>query len=136
MAQVIHVAIAILVRRGEVLVCRRRKGDRFAELWEFPGGKLQPEESAESAMHREVEEELGVEVRIAGRLGSLVHDYGDMKVCLHPFVVALEQGRPVAKCAQELRWVMVERLCELQFPQANTSILAQLPTVLRFLAYL
>jgi mutator protein MutT len=132
----INVAFGIIVRRGKVLVCRRLKGDQFAQCWEFPGGKLEPEESDEACMNRELGEELAVTVRTRGRLAAIWHDYGDFRVVLHPFIVELEQGEPKAIASRELRWVEAAQLASLPFPAANAPLLRDLPAILRALGLL
>lgn len=129
----LQVAIGIIVRSGHILVTRRPEGGTFAGRWEFPGGKLLPDESATECLHRELAEELGVEVTIVGRLAPLSHDYGHLQVTLHPFVATLDRGQPAARASKELRWVSVQECVELDFPEANASLLRQLQPVLRSL---
>lgn len=129
----VQVAIGIITRGGDVLVTRRAAGDRFEGLWEFPGGKLLPDESASDCLHRELEEELGVQVQIVARLAPIPHDYGSFKVTLHPFVAAIESGEPEPKSACELRWVPAAQVRDLPFPEANRELLDSIESVLRSL---
>jgi mutator protein MutT len=117
------------MREGMVLVTRREDA-RFSGLWEFPGGKLMSGESAESCLHRELEEELGVSVCIKGRLAPVMHDYGDFQVCLHPFVVTIVGGEPRALASQEMRWVSTTDMAMLDFPEANREFVVGLKAIL------
>jgi mutator protein MutT len=132
----VQVAIGIITRGGELLLTRRAQGDRFEGLWEFPGGKLLANESASECLHRELEEELGVEVEIVARLAPISHDYGDLKVTLHPFVAIIESGEAEAKAACELRWVPAEEVRDLPFPAANRDLVSSIESVLRSLGLL
>jgi 8-oxo-dGTP diphosphatase len=132
----VQVAVGIIARDGQVLVTRRVAGDRFEGLWEFPGGKLLPEESASECLHRELEEELGVGVNILARLAPIPHDYGDLKVTLHPFVAAISSGEPMARASHEMRWVPADEVRDLPFPEANRTLLDSIESVLRSLSLL
>ena len=126
-----HVAIGIIVRESLILLARRRDGDGFADQWEFPGGKLNKDESATECLHRELVEEVGIGVRIVGRLAPVTHSYETFRVCLHPFVVEIESGVPASLAAKELRWFAADELQSLAFPAANALLVAQLPGILR-----
>ena len=79
----VHVAAAaIFDDRGRVLISRRPAHLHQGDLWEFPGGKLEPGESVESALHRELYEELGICVQAARPLIRVLHDYHDKSVLL------------------------------------------------------
>ena len=66
----LHVTAAVIEREGRVLVARRRGGDRFAGLWEFPGGKIEPGEAPRDCLRREILEELGLDVEVGASLGE------------------------------------------------------------------
>jgi 8-oxo-dGTP diphosphatase len=134
--EAVNVAIGIIVRNGQVLISRRREADRFADLWEFPGGKLERDESVQEGLHRELHEELGVDVRVLGRLAPILHSYVDFRICLHPFIVELERGQPQTLASAELRWVFPGDLAQMPFPEANAGLVRSLPTILASLGLL
>ncbi|HAK44799.1 MAG TPA: 8-oxo-dGTP diphosphatase MutT [Spirochaeta sp.] len=68
------VAAAIIIRNGRVLICRRAPGEKLAGFWEFPGGKVEPGESLQECLERELREELDVEVRAGEIIRLTVHD--------------------------------------------------------------
>ncbi|MEM8783355.1 MAG: (deoxy)nucleoside triphosphate pyrophosphohydrolase [Planctomycetota bacterium] len=132
----IRVAVGVLGRRrggdasgeAEVLIALRRAGGVLGGLWEFPGGKLEPGESAEAALRREMQEELGVRVRIVGRLTEVRHRYDHGAVRLEVFGCRQDDesgGRePAALAAERVRWVDAAGLAAAEFPAANGPIVA------------
>lgn len=126
LADPIVVSAAVVQRPdGRVLVTRRLKGTHLEGLWEFPGGKAEPGETLEAALHRELQEELGVAVTIRGLLLSTTHAYDTRTVALH-FFDCLALGEPEARLGQEVRWVTREELAGLHFPPADAELIALL----------
>jgi mutator protein MutT len=122
----IEVAIAVIFREGKILICQRRADDAFGGLWEFPGGKCEAGESAETCLRREIREELAGEITALESLGQIEHDYEKFSVRLRPFLCALAGGepRPIG-CAQAI-WIDPAQLSDYQFPPANAPLLRQL----------
>ena len=107
----IEVAVGILRDpRGCVLIGERTAGRAYAGYWEFPGGKLEPGESAEQALVREFDEELGTVVRAARPLIRLRHDYPEYSVRLSVFEITDWAGEPRSVEGQRLAWVAPEAL--------------------------
>ena len=129
----VNVAIGIIVQEGKILLSRRCEGDLFVDRWEFPGVKLETDESAEHCLHRELQEELGIGVQIWGRLESISHDYEKFGVCLHPFIATIASGTPKALAAKEIRWFAIPELAGVSFPEANATLTGLIPSVLRTL---
>ena len=120
----VHVAAAaIFDDRGRVLISRRPAHVHQGDLWEFPGGKLEPGESVESALHRELYEELGIVVQAARPLIRVLHDYYDKSVLLDVWRVDNFTGTAVGCEGQAIEWASIDALGDYRFPAANTPII-------------
>jgi len=120
----VHVAAAAIFDGcGKVLISRRPAHVHQGDLWEFPGGKLEPGESAEHALKRELQEELGIRVQAARPLIQVLHDYHDKSVLLDVWRVDAFSGTAVGCEGQAVEWVSVEALGGYCFPAANTPII-------------
>lgn len=129
--QAIQVSLAVLRRGDMVFIQKRPEHGLMAGLWEFPGGKVEAGETPEMALHREIREELGVDLTQVSPLLRLGHAYTKFKVDLHCF-----EAEPVGEPqASEGRWVKVEDLRGYPFPAANVKLIQHLIVRLGFLCY-
>jgi len=122
------VAAGVLERKGKILAARRKKGTHLEGHWEFPGGKLEPGESPEECLVRELAEELGVSVRPGRILDVVFHRYPEKSVLLLFYACSLVEGGPEPKpidCA-ELLWVERERLHSLHWAPADVAFVETL----------
>ena len=123
----VTVAVGILIDgAGRVLVTRRAPDAHQGSLWEFPGGKVEADETLLEALTRELREELGVSVEAAEALMVLEHDYGDKQVRLDVHRVTRWSGEPRGLEGQPLAWQRLEQLRNWTFPAANRPILERL----------
>lgn len=90
----VDVVCALIRRDASILLARRPPGKRLAGCWEFPGGKLEPGEDAEAALHRELAEELGCRVRVLAAGPPALHAYDWGVIRLHPFLCELTPDSP------------------------------------------
>lgn len=119
----IEVAAGLVFREGKLLITQRPADGHLAGLWEFPGGKREPAESFEQALHRELMEELGIEVEVLELVESLTHNYPEKSVHLRFFRCAWRRHEPQAIECAAFRWVGVEELEQYQFPAADAHLL-------------
>ena len=123
----IEVAVGIVFNnKRQVLVGQRVVKDQYYKKWEFPGGKLEQNESAEDALIRELKEELSIDVKNFSDLMLVDHDYPDRQVRLHVFVVDRFSNEIDAAEGQAIRWVEIDQLNSLDFLQGNDVIIERL----------
>jgi len=127
------VAAAIRNPAGEYLLTLRGDHQHQGGKWEFPGGKVEPAESREAALARELHEELGIVPRRARPLIQIPHAYADKRVFLDVWLVEAFDGTPHPHEGQPMRWVSAAELAGLEFPAANRPILAALGLPDRYL---
>lgn len=119
----VHVAVGVILDRNRNILITRRDPDRHqGGLWEFPGGKVEDGESLNSALTRELREELGIEVDRTSALAEVRHDYGDKSVFLDVHVVWEFSGEPQPLEGQPMVWAAVDDLRGYDFPAANVPI--------------
>jgi len=118
----IEVAVGVIRRGNKVLVGQRLVNDLYFQKWEFPGGKLDENESPEEALIRELKEELGIQVEACSPLISLEHDYPDRQVRLYVFEVLSFHGEPSGREGQAIQWVLPDECSNLDFLTANQPI--------------
>ena len=121
------VVAALIVRGGEVLICQRRPDQPMALQWEFPGGKIEPGESAEQALTRELDEELGIQATIGPPVTHIRHNYRNGgAVDLQFFAVREFQGEITNRIFAQLVWAKLETLPEYDFLPADRGLVRDL----------
>jgi 8-oxo-dGTP diphosphatase len=128
-APVLLVAAAALIdTQGRILLARRPEGKKFAGLWEFPGGKIEPHETPEAALARELREELGIAVH-PGDFAPFTfasHPYEKFHLLMPVFVCRRWAGTPAPQEGQALAWVEPHRLAEYPMPPADRPLIPML----------
>ena len=123
----VNVVAGLIQRDGALLVCQRRRGAAFALQWEFPGGKLEAGESSETALRRELQEELGVVADIGVELFRTQHDYpGVYSVLLVFHHVSRFSGAPRNCAFEQIRWVEPAQLPTLDFLEGDAELIGLL----------
>lgn len=121
----IHIVAAIIFNqdKSQIFITKRPDDKHKGGFWEFPGGKVEPEESVEKAMIRELEEEVGINVTEQSLFEHLEYDYPDKSLTFDFISVTSFENEPYGKEGQEGRWVDIKSLPEYAFPEANVPIL-------------
>ena len=122
---VLVAAVALIDTDGRVLLARRPEGKSMAGLWEFPGGKVEPGETPEAALMRELHEELGIDTW-ASCLAPLTfasHAYADFHLLMPLFACRKWQGVPAAREGQALAWVRPSALRDYPMPPADLPLI-------------
>jgi 8-oxo-dGTP diphosphatase len=127
----LHVAVGVILNdSGKILITKRAPGSHQGGLWEFPGGKVEPGESLEQALSRELQEELGIVVGRTSPLLQVPHDYGDKAVLLDVCVVWEFSGCARGEEGQAMAWVVLADLANYEFPVANKPIISAITALL------
>ena len=124
-----HKAIGVAViwnEQGQILIDRRRPEGLLGGLWEFPGGKIEPGETVEECIKREIQEELGIDIAVGDRLITIDHAYSHFRVTLTVHHCRHLAGVPQPIESDEIRWVTLDEIDQFPFPKANTQIIAAL----------
>ena len=119
----VEVAAALVFRDGKLLITQRHADAHLGGLWEFPGGKREPEETFEVCLTRELREELGIEVEVEEMVESLTHAYPEKTVHLEFFVCELVAGEPRPLGCAAVKWVSKAGLLNYSFPAADARLL-------------
>lgn len=122
----IEVSAGLVFRKGLLLIAQRRPGDHLGGLWEFPGGKREPDESFEQCLERELQEELGIQVEVGELLDSVTHAYPEKKVHLQFYRCRCPEGEPRAIGCHALAWIRPHELDQFAFPAADAHLLQKL----------
>lgn len=123
MREIQVVAAAIMDDEGRLFAARRGPGMRQAGLWELPGGKIEPGESPEHALAREIQEELGACVAVHERLADSRHAYPDLVVHLIAYRCTLRDGVLVPTEHDAVRWLGLDQLRSLDWAPADVPLL-------------
>lgn len=128
MTPMLVVACALVDADHRVLICRRPEGKQFPGLWEFPGGKVEADETPEAALIRELREELGIETREAclAPLTFASHSYGSVHLVMPLYVCRKWQGIPQALEHTAIKWVRPRDLRDYPMPPADGPLIAPL----------
>lgn len=123
-----RVVAGLLWNEGKILVCQRRRWDTFGLLWEFPGGKLEPNETPAEGLRRELREELGVEATIGAEIFRTEHRYTQMKepIELIFFHAKADPTAMKSLAFEQIQWVAPDSLSKLEFLPADREFVERL----------
>lgn len=127
-SKIIDVAAGLVFRQRRLLITQRHAQTHLGGLWEFPGGKREPEESFEQCLMRELREELAIEVVVGDLVESLVHAYPEKTVHLNFYRCQWSQGEPQLLGCAAFKWVAPQQLPHFPFPPADARLLGKLQT--------
>jgi 8-oxo-dGTP diphosphatase len=118
-----QVVAAIIVRDDQILICQRTRHQLMPLQWEFPGGKIEPDEQPVDALHRELEEELGIRAKIGPQVAALQHTYDNgTSVALRFYLVRQFEGEVQNRIFHDVRWVGRKELPTYDFLEADIAL--------------
>ena len=113
-------------KNGELLIDQRVENSSMGGMWEFPGGKKKSDESIEITIERELQEELGIVVKVGEKLISFQHAYTHKELFFTVYICEWKSGEPKPLASQKVLWVHPKKLSNFPFPAANTKIISEL----------
>lgn len=122
------VTAAIIEKEGKVLIAKRKKGDKLENKWEFPGGKIECNETPEECLKRELKEELGIECEIKDYVCSSKFSYEHISIELMAYRVSYISGIFVLKAHDEIKWITLSDYKCFDFSEADKPIIEELLT--------
>ena len=120
----IHVACALIERDGFILAAQRSEKMSLPLKWEFPGGKIEPGESPEDCLKRELREEMGISIDVGAPLSSTTHAYLAFRVTLYPFICSISSGELTLHEHKQIAWLKPEMLHALDWAAADLPVIA------------
>jgi len=122
----IKVTAAILINNNQVLVAKRKSTDKLPNKWEFPGGKIEGNETAEQCLIRELNEEFGIKIKVLGYFGESIYQYPDFKIKLIAFNCKWLSGQIKSSAHDDYRWVNIDKLEKYDFANADKPLVVKL----------
>lgn len=121
----IEVVAAIIVSEGKVFATQRGYGE-FKDGWEFPGGKMEPGESPEDALKREIREELATEINVDSFLHTIDYDYPNFHLTMHCFICSVVSGKLTLLEHESAKWLTKDNLYSVDWLPADIEVVKKL----------
>jgi len=123
---IVKVTAAILAKDNKIIIAKRGPGDALANKWEFPGGKVEINETPEQCLKREMKEEFDIEVSVGEYLGSNIYYYSHISIELMAYRTYWENGEIDLKDHDEFKWISLEQLADFDFAPADMVFVKKL----------
>jgi len=124
--KIIDVTAAIIERDGKFLIAKRKKGKHLENKWEFPGGKIEQQETPQECLARELEEEFGIIAEIADFIAESFFDYGDIKIRLLGYRVKYISGEFKLNAHDDIKWISASEFIEFDFAEADLPLIEKI----------
>ena len=126
MTDIVKVTAAILVKDNKIIIAKRGPNDHLAKKWEFPGGKIEIDETPEKCLKREMKEEFDIDVSVGEYLGSSIYHYDHISIELMAYRTYWGNGEIDLKDHDDFKWVSLEQLAEFDFAPADLLFVEKL----------
>ena len=127
----IPVVAAMITKEDQILLGQRPEGSSIPGVWEFPGGKIEPNEAPTEALQRELKEELGIQANVGPLLLASAHTYGDVSILLLIYHIQYWTSDPKALHHTQIKWVPAQDLQKYDLPYANKKIIPTLLSIIK-----
>ena len=122
----VKVTAAILIHQNKILIARRKDNDPLAGKWEFPGGKIEQNETPEQCLTREMKEEFGIDVLVGEFFGESIYRYGPKTIQLLGYRAVWTAGKFSLNAHADYKWVSLEQLQDFDFAPADINFVNKL----------
>lgn len=122
----LEVVAALIIKDGRLMICQRPNFKSRPLLWEFPGGKVEENETKEQALKRECKEELDISIEVTELYTEVIHTYPDVSIHLSLFKAHIEKGEPRLIEHNDLQWITLNQLDKFNFCPADKTIIEKL----------
>lgn len=125
----VEVVAAVLIHNNLVFACQRGYGE-FKDMWEFPGGKVEPGESPEDALRREIREELEVDINVGDLIETIEYDYPAFHLSMKCFACTIAGGSPHLLEHEAAKWLTSMQLCSVDWLPADVTLIPKIEKML------
>ena len=122
-----NIAVGVIWKGNDILITKRKLGGLLGGLWEFPGGKLNNNESSEECIIREIYEEIGIQIELKSFISNIKHQYSHFSISLDSFHCIYKYGVPKPKTASDMKWISPKEISKFAFPKANHKFINEIP---------
>lgn len=122
----VEVVAAVIKKDNKIFCCQRGPKGECAYKWEFPGGKIEPGETKEEALVREIKEELNCLIKVNDFITTVNHEYNTFSITMHVYSCELIEGMPQLSEHQNSKWCTKEELTYIDFAKADKNIIIHL----------
>ena len=121
----LKVTCAIIIRNEKILIVQNNSDSDHPFQWEFPGGKINIDETPENCIKREIWEELEIEIEISRKMNSVEFDYGIKQIVLIPFLCSIKKGKIKLNEHTAFKWININELNEIDFSGADKKLIQE-----------
>ncbi len=126
LSDIVKVTAAIMAKDNKIIIAKRGPNDRLAHKWEFPGGKIEINETPEQCLKREMKEEFDIDVSVGEYLGSSIYHYDHISIELLAYRAYWEDGEIHLNDHDDFKWISLEQLNEFDFAPADLIFVEKL----------
>ncbi|MDE6011179.1 MAG: (deoxy)nucleoside triphosphate pyrophosphohydrolase [Prevotella sp.] len=122
--------VAAIIQRNDLIFATQRGYGEWKDWWEFPGGKIEPNESAQDALRREIREELNCEIIVGDLLTTVEYDYPNFHLSMQCYLCSLASGKPQLLEHEDARWLKREELETIKWLPADEDVIQKMIKVI------